>query len=146
MHVMAENGELFSSLLDDNHTAALIVDVNNPSHCKIKVTPIVTSGNLLESKYLDNQGDLPSRSKLRWFNNMVRHMNIEGLCYDCWLCDTISKSMLLFMGAAYEGTGSDNYIDDSDDADEGKTEDFYDEKGFSGYEVKMVVREDDAAL
>ncbi len=44
-------------------------------------------------------------SHYRYYDTMIRHMNINNMCYDCWVCYMISSSMTSLMNKPSNETG-----------------------------------------
>lgn len=84
-------------LYTQNANAILeVVSCSDPDESEVRLTPTVT-GDITNGAKLKLVGpgvNTSYISRIRWFNNMIRHMSFDGMCYDCLLGAKVAKSVL----------------------------------------------------
>lgn len=59
----------------------------------VAVSPRETGEIGMKRQFTVPKSDVCYTSSLKWFNNMVRHANFSGVCYDCRCAHTVSRAI-----------------------------------------------------
>lgn len=70
---------------------------SNPDENTIRITPATKSSEPGSNKFRINIENPNVIAKMRWYNNMIRHMSINGICIDCCVMFRIARPIALVM-------------------------------------------------
>lgn len=74
------------------------VPLSDPLLNAIRVTTTTfTTTDMATRTYINGYGNMSILARMRWFSNMIRYMEIDVLCYDCWIATVISDSIMTRM-------------------------------------------------
>lgn len=132
MTVLTMNTKIFrlcEGLVENNLSVHMMMDITNfgdvswcfekAKSCKCVLHPVpmtdasitryLVSTTLTESMFGLSMPLCTSNMKnvmghYRYYDTMIKYMNIEGMCYDCWICSKISKAMIPVLASDNEET------------------------------------------
>ncbi|RYP33001.1 hypothetical protein DL768_011112 [Monosporascus sp. mg162] len=67
---------------------------SDPKENVVRVVPLMRTDDLATSKIMERVADRPVFGRLRWYVNMLRCINVNGMCDDCSIAYRIASSML----------------------------------------------------
>ncbi len=71
-----------------------VVACSNPDEFTVRITPAIRGMHTSELKTGITGTHMSYISRIRWFDNMIRHMSFNGKCYDCTLCIEVARSIM----------------------------------------------------
>lgn len=80
-------------LIEETNSIVEAVPCSDPDENVIRVTPSFLSTDPSKRKFKTTERIVSYYSRLKWFNNMIRHMNLDGVCYDCRIAYKVSSSI-----------------------------------------------------
>jgi len=78
------------------------VPCSDPSSNMVRIVTTTVSDNTFDNRVAIINNIPNPFSCLRWFNNMIRHMDISGMCFDCTAAYMVAKPMIDSIGSKDE--------------------------------------------
>lgn len=87
--------EQIRHLISDIDGISEVVPCSNPNSRTIRITPAYRSGDISLDKPRLETGHTSLIAKMRWYENMIRHMSLNGVCIDCLIMFKIARPIAL---------------------------------------------------
>lgn len=97
-----ENQCMVTDMCIHRDMVAEAMPISDPNMSTVRVSTAFMTPDLSTRAYDHVTRDMSMIARMRWFNNMVRHMDIDSLCYDCWIAFRVASSVgRAVMGAEF---------------------------------------------
>lgn len=90
------------SLVHEHEIAIIVESMNavveavvcsNPVDNLIRITPAITSTDMSSRKVASPSTNVSYIAMMRWYSNMIRHMNMNEMCFDCLIALRVARSI-----------------------------------------------------
>ena len=67
--------------------------ISDPDMVTVRIATLFTTDDMTTSSYEYLSENMSLIARMRWFNNMIRHMDVDSLCYDCWIAFRVASTI-----------------------------------------------------
>lgn len=92
-----QSASVIDSVTSCMDVIAEAVSCSNPNANTIRISTVITHPDVFKNKVASGATYADWFTRLRWFNSMIRHMDVKGMCFDCRVAFTIASPMLLLI-------------------------------------------------
>ena len=86
---------MISNVITSSNSVMEAVPCSDPLMNTVRIATVTMSANTIDNKTAIVYGIPNPFSCLRWFNNMIRHMDIDGMCFDCKIAYAVAMPIVV---------------------------------------------------